>query len=153
MRRRNILTALAVVVGGTLAAAAPASAATAFSCLGAGPAADNIAPGMELNVAYTGEFPEVVVGRPFTINPAVQYKLSNAYLKQLGRAGLLADGENKLGGLTFWVGIAASNTVEGRQVARAVVNPSANTGVLWNAAPRRSRSSATRARARSTARR
>ena len=86
-----------------MAAAAPAHAATAFSCIGAGPAADNVAPGVELNVAFAGDFPEVVVGQRFTINPAVQYKLSNAYLKRLGQAGVLADGENKLGGMTFWV--------------------------------------------------
>jgi hypothetical protein len=134
MRRRNTLTALAVIIGGTLAAGAPAHAATAFSCIGAGPATDNIAPGVELNVAFAGDFPEVVTGRRFTISPTVQYKLSNAYLKRLGEAGLLADGENKLGGMTFWVPIAAGNTVEGRQNVRAVVNSSANTRVLWNAA-------------------
>lgn len=134
MRRRNTLTALAVIIGSTLAASAPAQAATAFSCIGAGPAADNIAPGVELNVAFAGDFPEVVVGQRFTINPAVQYKLSNAYLKELGRSGALANGENKLGGMTFWVGIQATNTVEGRQVVRAVVNPTANTRVIWNAA-------------------
>ena len=47
---------------------------------------------------------------------------------------MLANGENKLGGITFWVPIAASNTVEGRQNVRAVVNSSANTRVLWDAA-------------------
>jgi hypothetical protein len=134
MRRRNKLTALAVIIGGTLAAAAPAQAATAFSCIGAGPASDNIAPGVELNVAFPGDFPEVVTGRRFTIAPTVQYKLSNAYLKRLGQAGVLANGENKLGGITFWVPIAASNTVEGRQNVRAVVQSSANTRVLWDAA-------------------
>ena len=134
MKRRSILAAAAVIVGGTLAASAPARAATPFSCIGAGPVANNIASGVEFNVAFNGDFPEVVVGQRFTINPAVQYKLSNAYLKELGRAGVLANGENKLGGITFWVGVQATNTVEGRQVVRAVVNPTANTRVLWNAA-------------------
>jgi hypothetical protein len=134
MRRRNFVAALAVIAGGTLGAATPASASSAFTCLGAGPAADNIAPGVEVNVAFTGDFPEVVVGRRFAISPTVQYKLSNAYLKRLGEQGLLADGENRLGGMTFWVPIAASNTLEGRQIVRAVVNPTANTRVIWDAA-------------------
>ena len=134
MRRRNIAAALAVIAVGTLGAATPASAASAFTCLGAGPAVDNIAPGVEINVAFTGDFPEVVVGRRFTISPTVQYKLSNAYLKRLGEQGLLAEGDNRLGGMTFWVPIAASNTVEGRQVVRAVVNPTANTRVNWEGA-------------------
>ena len=47
---------------------------------------------------------------------------------------MLANGENRLGGITFWVGVQATNTVEGRQIVRAVVNPTANTRVLWNAA-------------------
>ena len=111
MRRRRRLAALAVIIGGTFAATTPAYAATAFSCIGAGPAADNIAPGVELNVAFNGDFPEVVTGRRFTITPVVQYKLSNAYLKRLGETGVLANGENKLGGMTFWVPISASNTV------------------------------------------
>ena len=134
MKRRSSLAAVAVILGGTLAASAPARAATPFSCIGTGPVANNIAPGVEFNVAFTGDFPEVVVGQRFTINPAVQYKLSNAYLKELGRAGVLANGENKLGGITFWVGVQATNTVEGRQIVRAVVNPSANTRVIWDAA-------------------
>ena len=72
MRRRSRLAALAVIIGGTLAAATPAHAATAFSCIGAGPDTDNVAPGVELNVAFNGDFPEVVTGRRFTITPAAR---------------------------------------------------------------------------------
>ena len=89
MKRRTILAAVAVIVGGTLAAAAPARAATPFSCIGAGPVASNIASGVEFNVAFTGDFPDVVVGEPFAIQPTVQYKLDNAYLRQLVGAGVL----------------------------------------------------------------
>ena len=81
MKRRSILAAAAVIVGGTLAASAPARAATPFSCIGAGPAANNIASGVEFNVAFNGDFPEVVVGQRFTINPAVQYKLVQRLLE------------------------------------------------------------------------
>ena len=55
MRRRRALAALAAIIGGTLAATTPAHAATAFSCIGTGPAADNIAPGVEFNVAFNGK--------------------------------------------------------------------------------------------------
>ena len=89
MNRRTILAALAVIAGGTLAAASPASAASPFSCIGTGADADNIASGVEVNVAFTGNFPEVVAGRRFTISPTIQYKLSNDYLKGLGLKGLL----------------------------------------------------------------
>lgn len=132
MRRRRILAALAVIAGGMAASAPTASAASPFTCLGTGADADNIASGVEVNVAFTGNFPEVVVGRRFTISPSVQYKLSNAYLKGLGLKGLLADGENRLGGMTFWVPVAGANTVEGRQYLRAVVAASSNTRVIWN---------------------
>jgi hypothetical protein len=57
-----------------------------------------------------------------------------ACLRQLGASGLFSDGENRLGGMTFWVRVAASNTVEGRQLPRAVVNATANTRVIWDAA-------------------
>ena len=135
MNRRKILAVLAVIAGGTLAAASPASAASPFSCIGTGADADNIASGVEVNVAFTGNFPEVVAGRRFTISPTLQYKLSNDYLKGLGLRGLLAPGENRLGGMTFWVPVQGANTVEGRQYMRAVVNPS-NTAarVFWDAA-------------------
>src|SRR5688500_8200304 len=133
MNRRRILAALAVIAGGTLAAASPASAASPFSCIGTGADANNIASGVEVNVAFTGNFPEVVAGRRFTISPTIQYKLSNDYLKGLGLKGLLTDGENRLGGMTFWVPVQGANTVEGRQYMRAVVNPS-NTAarVFWD---------------------
>ena len=84
MNRRRILAALAVIAGGTLAAASPASAASPFSCIGTGAEANNIASGVEVNVAFTGSFPEVVAGRRFMISPTIQYKMSNDYLKGLG---------------------------------------------------------------------
>ena len=80
-------------------------------------------------MAFPGDFPEVVTGRRFTISPTVQYKLSNAYLKRLGQAGVLANGENKLGGMTFWVPITAGNTVEGRRSTSAPSSTPARTRV------------------------
>ncbi|MBJ7329846.1 MAG: hypothetical protein JHC95_08115 [Solirubrobacteraceae bacterium] len=138
-RRRRLLGLLAA---GTLAAgatAAPAGAATDFQCIGpvgATPTADNVIPSsdLELRVVGTADFGDVVVGQKFSYAPTVQYSLTNAYLKRLGESGYLADGENKLGGITFWVAIKAANTLEERQVLRGVVNPTANTRVIWDAA-------------------
>ena len=127
MNRRKILAALAVIVGGTLAAATPASAATAILVHRRRPGRRQHRPGVELNVAFNGDFPEVVTGRRFTITPTVQYKLCNAYLKASAEPGCSPTARTSLGGMTFWVPSQAANTVEGRQVVRAVVNPTANT--------------------------
>ena len=113
-----------------LAAAGTAQAASPYACVAAG---GEITTGVDLNVAFAGDFPDVVVGRPFPLQPTVNYNLGNDYLVHLGESGVLADGENNLGGMTFWVTIAATNTVEGRQTLRATVNPSANTRVIWDA--------------------
>lgn len=142
MQRARTRRLLGMLAAGTLAAgaaAAPASAATDFQCIGpAGtdPAASNVVPeaDLSLRVAGVADFGDVVAGQQFSYGPQVQYKLNNAYLKRLGQAGHLADGENLLGGITFWVAIRATNTLEQRQVMRAVVNPSRNTRVIWDAA-------------------
>lgn len=138
-RRRRLLGLLAASTVATAVAAAPAPAATDVQCIGpvgADPAADNVIPESDLNLRVAGvaDFGDVIVGRRFSYAPQIQYDLKNAYLVRLGKAGLLADGENKLGGITFWVAIRATNTLEQRQVLRAVVNPSANVRVIWDAA-------------------
>ncbi len=138
-RTRRLLGILAASTLAAGAAAAPASAATEFQCIGpvgANAAADNVIPESDLTfrVAGVADFGDVVVGQKFSYAPQIQYDLKNAYFERLGKTGLLADGENKLGGITFWVAIRATNTLEQRQTLRAVINPSANIRVLWDAA-------------------
>ncbi|MGD9697140.1 MAG: hypothetical protein AB7V42_15935 [Thermoleophilia bacterium] len=139
-RRWGAATAGLVAAGAVAAAmTGTASAATSsYSCIiptGDGPGArqvDNVTNAIDLDVAFAGDFPDVIVGKPFGVTPAVRYTLGNDYLKALGEAGVLADGENALNGITFWVSVAASNTVEGQQTLRATVNASATTRVIWN---------------------
>ncbi len=128
----------ALAVGAALAATAgTASAAGPFVCIDpsavSDPAVSNVTSDVDLDVTFAGDFPDVVVGQPFAITPAVRYSLGNEYLKDLAAAGILAPGENQLNGITFWVGVSATNTVEERQVLRATVNASANTRIFVGA--------------------
>lgn len=141
MRPRVLRTLVGALAAGlcAFAAAAPtASAASNFECIVAGDpvqtADANVDDTIGLSVGFTADFPDVVAGQPFGIQPVVNYNLSNEYLVSLGKRGYLANGENNLGGMTFWVAIAATNTVEQRQIMRATVNPTANTRVIWDSA-------------------
>lgn len=128
--RRRWRTALGALAAGVLLAAlgaAPASAASSFQCIvkgAADPAVSNVDDSVGIDVAFTGDFPDVVVGQPFAISPSVNYNLSNEYLVSLGKRGLLATGDNAFNGLTLWVAVSASNTVEQRQIMRAAVTAS-----------------------------
>ncbi len=87
MRRRSILAALAVMAGGTLAAAAPASAASPFSCIGDGRRRGQHRPGRGGQRRLHRRLPRGR-RRPQVHDLAhVQYKLSNAYLKAPRPAG------------------------------------------------------------------
>ncbi|WP_354700060.1 hypothetical protein DSM112329_00322 [Paraconexibacter sp. AEG42_29] len=126
LRRRS---AAFVAVGAAAclagAGAGTAHAATPLACIGTGgatPAVDNIAP-VGMDVTFAGDLPDAAVGQRFSIRPTVNYNLSNAYLKQLGLAGALDEGDNNLNAVTFWVKVRGTNTVEQQQVLRAVVNP------------------------------
>lgn len=141
--RRRWRTALGALAAGALLAAlgaAPASAASSIQCIVKGdpgnPAVANIDDSVGIDVAFTGDFPDVVVGQPFAITPAVNYNLSNEYLVSLGQRGLLATGRNTFGGLTFWVAVSATNTVEQRQILRATVAPSTSRPIVvdWDPA-------------------
>jgi hypothetical protein len=118
------------------AGAGTASAASAYSCIDPSAATDasvsNVTDAVDLDVTFTSDFPDVIVGKPFSVTPAVRYSLGNDYLVALGEAGILDDGPNDLNGITFWVAISGANTVEGRQVMRATVNASAGTKVIWD---------------------
>ncbi len=134
--RRRWRTALGALAAGALLAAlgaAPASAASSFQCIvkgAADPAVSDVDATLGVDVAFTGDYPDVVVGQPFAISPSVNYNLSNAYLVSLGKRGLLATGDNTFNGLTFWVAVAASNTVEQRQVLRATVAGSTSSPIV-----------------------
>jgi hypothetical protein len=129
--RRRWRTALGALAAGALLAAlgaAPASAASSIQCIVKGdpgnPAVANVDDSVGIDVAFTDDFPDVVAGQPFAVTPSVNYNLSNEYLVSLGKRGLLATGDNRFNGLTFWVAVTASNTVEQRQVLRATVGTS-----------------------------
>jgi len=129
--RRAAAAVSALAAGVAIAATAgQAAAASPFVCIDPtavdDAAVSNVTSDVDLDVTFASDFPDVVVGQPFAIQPVVRYSLGNDYLRGLAEAGILAPGENNLNGITFWVAVSATNTVEERQVLRATVNASSN---------------------------
>ncbi|MGE4030810.1 MAG: hypothetical protein AB7I08_11330 [Thermoleophilia bacterium] len=131
-RGRRLAAAVSAVAAGVAVAATAgtASAASQYTCINP----ESITQDVDLDVTFANDFPDVVVGQPFGIQPVVRYSFGNGYLQDLADAGILAPGENNLNGMTFWVAVSASNTVEERQIMRATVNASANTRVFVDGA-------------------
>ena len=126
----QILAALAVIIGGTLAATAPAQRGDAILVHRhrSGRRQHRARASSSTWPSTATSLKSSSAGGSRSRRPS-STSSRNAYLKALGEPGVLANGENKLGGMTFWVPCPPSNTVEGRQVVRAVVNPTANTRV------------------------
>jgi len=121
-RGRAVVAAAGALV--CLLSAGTAQAATPYACIGGAGPDTGLSPDIaaaKLAVSYTGDLPDVVVGKAFSIRPRVNYTLTNAYLKQLGDAGALQDGDNNLNAITFWVKVKVTNTVEETQLMRGVV--------------------------------
>ncbi|MGE3141319.1 MAG: hypothetical protein AB7O53_17865, partial [Thermoleophilia bacterium] len=118
-RGRRLAAAVSAVAAGVAVAATAgtASAASQYTCINP----ESITQDVDLDVTFANDFPDVVVGQPFGIQPVVRYSFGNGYLQDLADAGILAPGENNLNGMTFWVAVSASNTVEERQIMRATV--------------------------------
>lgn len=121
--RRGLAALTVLGTAACLLGAGSAHAATPLSCIGGGGPSTALTPAVadaRLGVTWGGDLPDVTVGKPFSIRPSVTYRLTNAYLEQLGEAGVLEDGDNNLGAITFWVKVKATNTVEQAQTMRAV---------------------------------
>ena len=118
-----------------------------------GPASDNIAPGVELNVAFTGDFPDVVAASRSRSRRASSTS-SERVPDALGRRSA-RDGDNASAASPSGSRSRPRTRSRQRRMLRAVAASRANTRVIWDGRPARDRSasSATERRRRADAER